>query len=81
MANKYKAVGLSAPKSFTFFGVTHWWAKSALPKGEYEALFKRAKSEDDFWKNNTVMASVEENEAGETVVTSVDIISIKAPLK
>jgi hypothetical protein len=49
----YKVVGLSAPASFTLFHENdHCWAKSGLPKDRYNELFKWAKTDDDFWKQD-----------------------------
>jgi hypothetical protein len=51
MQLSYKVVGMSAPRSFTLFESNdHCWAKDGLSDGHYEALFKRAKNEDNFWK-------------------------------
>lgn len=55
----YKLVGMSAPKSFTLFESNdHCWAKDGLPNGQYEALFNKAKNEDNFWKQE-ITATVE----------------------
>lgn len=49
----FKVVGLSAPKSFTLFHENdHCWAKSGLPDDRYKELFKWAKADDDFWKQD-----------------------------
>lgn len=59
MQRIYKVEGMSAPKSFTLFEQNdHCWATDGLPEGHYEALFKKAKSEDDFWKQQ-IRANVE----------------------
>lgn len=55
----YKVVGMSAPKSFTLYeSDDHCWATDGLPAGYYEALFKKAKDTDDFWKQE-ITATVE----------------------
>lgn len=58
MQNKFRVTGMSAPRSFTFFHYTNWWAVSGLSDEGYNSLFKWAKTDDDFWKQN-VQAVVE----------------------
>lgn len=52
-SRQFKVVGLSAPKSFTLYEENdHCWATNGLPDGKYEELFKWAKNDDGFWKQN-----------------------------
>lgn len=64
MENKFKVVGMSAPKSFTLYEQNdHCWAKDGLPEGHYESLFKKAKETDNFWKQE-ITATVEHDGKG-----------------
>jgi hypothetical protein len=59
MQKNYTVVGMSAPKSFTFYEQDdHCWAIDGLPNGYYETLFKQAKESDTFWKQK-ITATVE----------------------
>lgn len=51
MDKQHRIHGMSAPRSFTLRN-DHgsWWAKSGLSEEGYKSLFKWAKSDDDFWK-------------------------------
>ena len=52
MENKFKVVGMSAPRMFTCHSSTGeiFWAKNGLSEEKYKELFKWAKNDDGFWK-------------------------------
>lgn len=52
MKGSFKIVGMSTPRSFACHtdNGSIFWAKSGLSEEKYKELFKWAKADDDFWK-------------------------------
>lgn len=59
MITEFLLKGLSAPRSFTCRTMDSkesiFWVKSNMTFERYQALFKWAKSDDDFWKSKWVV--------------------------
>lgn len=69
--------GMSAPKSFTFvnnYGC--WWAKSALPDDRRKALFKWAKEDDGFWKQDIIATVQFKKKSFDGTPIEAEVISV-----
>lgn len=52
----FTCTGLSNQSSFTLWvNKDHCWATSGIPQDRFDALFKWAKSDDTFWKQNVIV--------------------------
>jgi hypothetical protein len=76
----FRLVGLSAGQKFTCsnFGKEDiFWAESGLSEDRYRALFKWAKSEDDFWKQKWVVIIEHEGLTYDGVPINGIVIEVK----